>query len=42
MRADVVKIKRSMGKVKAQCHVGEMLCAEGEYMFALQPGQATK
>ncbi len=39
MRADIEKIKGRMGKVKAQCHIGDMLCAEGEYLFALMPGQ---
>ena len=39
MRADIVKIKGRMGKVKAQSHVGDILCAEGEYLFALMPGQ---
>ena len=42
MRADIVKIKGRMGKVKAQCHVGDTLCAEGEYLFALMPGQEPK
>ena len=42
MRADIEKIKGRMGKVKAQCHVGDTLCAEGEYLFALMPGQNTK
>ena len=42
MRADIEKIKGSMGKVKAQCHVGDTLCAEGEYLFALMPGQNPK
>ena len=42
MRADIEKIKGRMGKVKAQCHVGDTLCAEGEYLFALMPGQNSK
>ena len=42
MRADIEKIKGRMGKVKAQCHVGDTLCAEGEYLFALMPGQNAK
>ncbi|WP_444313318.1 3-hydroxyacyl-ACP dehydratase FabZ [Megasphaera sp.] len=42
MRADIEKIKGRMGKVKAQCYVGDTLCAEGEYLFALMPGQNTK
>ncbi len=42
MRADIEKIKGRMGKVKAQSHVGDILCAEGEYMFALMPGQNPK
>ena len=42
MRADIEKIKGRMGKVKAQCHVGDTLCAEGEYLFALMPGQNPK
>ena len=28
-----------MGKVTAQCRVGDTVCAEGEYLFALMPGQ---
>lgn len=36
MRAEVVKVKRSMGKVRAECYVGDQLCAEGDYLFALQ------
>ena len=40
--ADIEKIKGRMGKVKAQCHVGDILCAEGEYLFALMPGQNSK
>lgn len=39
IRVDIVKIKGRMGKVKAQSHVGDILCAEGEYLFALMPGQ---
>ena len=39
MRADIVKIKGRRGTVKAQSHVGDILCAEGEYLFALMPGQ---
>ena len=42
MRADIEKIKGRMGKDKAQCHVGDTLCAEGEYLFALMPGQNPK
>ena len=42
MRADIEKVKGRMGKVKAQCHVGDTLCAEGEYLFALMPGQNPK
>ncbi|MCI1821183.1 MAG: 3-hydroxyacyl-ACP dehydratase FabZ [Megasphaera sp.] len=42
MRADIEKIKGRMGKVKAQSHVGDTLCAEGEYMFALMPSQDAK
>jgi len=37
MRAEITKVKGRMGKVVAQSHVGENLCAEGEYMFALMP-----
>jgi len=39
MRADIIKIKGRMGKVTAQCRVGDTVCAEGEYLFALMPGQ---
>lgn len=39
MRADIVKIKGMMGKVKAIGKVGDTVCAEGEYLFALMPGQ---
>ena len=42
MRADIEKVKGRMGKVKAQCYVGDILCAEGEYLFALMPGQNPK
>ncbi|MCH4166240.1 MAG: 3-hydroxyacyl-ACP dehydratase FabZ [Megasphaera sp.] len=42
MRADIEKIKGRMGKVKAQSHVGDVLCAEGEYLFALMPSQKKK
>jgi 3-hydroxyacyl-[acyl-carrier-protein] dehydratase len=42
MRADIEKIKGRMGKVKAQSHVGDILCAEGEYLFALMPQQDKK
>jgi 3-hydroxyacyl-[acyl-carrier-protein] dehydratase len=42
MRADIEKIKGRMGKVKAQSHVGDTLCAEGEYLFALMPSKTKK
>ena len=42
MRADIIKIKGRMGKVTAQCRVGDTVCAEGEYLFALMPGQKNK
>ena len=42
LASDIEKIKGRMGKVKAQCHVGDTLCAEGEYLFALMPGQNSK
>lgn len=42
MRADIEKIKGRMGKVKAQSHVNGVLCAEGEYLFALMPSQSKK
>lgn len=42
MRADIEKIKGRMGKVKAQSHVGDILCAEGEYLFALMPQEDKK
>lgn len=42
MRADIEKIHGRMGKVKAQSHVGDTLCAEGEYLFALMPNQQKK
>ncbi|MCH4179354.1 MAG: 3-hydroxyacyl-ACP dehydratase FabZ [Megasphaera sp.] len=42
MRADIEKIKGRMGKVKAQSHVGDTLCAEGEYLFALMPSATKK
>jgi 3-hydroxyacyl-[acyl-carrier-protein] dehydratase len=37
MRADIEKIKGRMGKVTAKSYVGDILCAQGEYLFALMP-----
>ena len=37
MRADIVKVKGTMGKVSACSYVGDTLCAQGEYLFALMP-----
>ena len=42
INADIEKIKGRMGKVKAQSHVGDILCAEGEYLFALMPQEDKK
>ena len=40
MRADIVKVKGTMGKVSACSYVGDTLCAQGEYLFALMPSQS--
>lgn len=42
MKAVITKIKGRMGKVEAKSYVGDKLCAEGTYMFALMPGQNPK
>ena len=35
MVAEITKVRGRMGKVQAKSYIGETLCAEGDYMFAL-------